>query len=111
MLGLYLIVGLIIILTMVPLCLILDYTFYYSKMLRPYYEKHIIMKDEGANVSIFTCIILLSIIYAITWPITTILILFGYIIYVVSKKLASMIDNIIDYVHKNIGIFDNENQK
>lgn len=111
MIGLYLIVGLIIMLIMVPLCLILDYTFYYSKMLRPYYEKHIIMKDEGANVSIFTCIILLSIIYAITWPITTILILFGYIIYVVSKKLASMIDNIIDYVHKNIGIFDNENQK
>jgi hypothetical protein len=107
MLGLYLIVGLIIILTMVPLCLILDYTFYYSKMLRPYYEKHLKIN----NVSIFTCIILLSIIYAITWPVTTILILCGYILYVVSKKLASMIDNIIDYVHKNIGIFDNENQK
>lgn len=107
MIGLYLIVGLIIMLIMVPLCLMLDYTFYYSKILRPYYEKHLKIN----NVSIFMDILLFSIIYAITWPITTILILFGYIIYVVSKKLASMIDNIIDYVHKNIGIFDNENQK
>jgi len=111
MLGLYLIVGLIIILTMVPLCLILDYTFYYSKMLRPYYEKHIIMKDEGANVSIFTCIILLSIIYAITWPVTTILILCGYILYVVSKKLALIVDDMIDYICKNNGVLENENQK
>ena len=94
-------------LIMVPLCLMLDYTFYYSKILRPYYEKHLKIN----NVSIFMDILLFSIIYAITWPVTTILILCGYILYVVSKKLALIVDDMIDYICKNNGVLENENQK